>query len=71
MILFSPEEVPPWDLFRGEGGGGVAIWYYFPLGKFCHGLSSGGRFAIWYSFRGNFVLWHNFPGKFLGGEIPM
>ena len=23
-------------------GGRFAIWYYFPLGKFCHGISSGG-----------------------------
>ena len=46
MVLFPPGEVLPWDFFRG--GGGVAVWYYFPLWKFCYGISSGGRFAIMY-----------------------
>ena len=34
-------------------GGRFAIWYYSLLGKFCHRISSGGRFAIRYSFMGN------------------
>ena len=39
----------PWDFFRGEG----LPYGIISLGKLCYGISSGGRFAIWYSFRGN------------------
>ena len=54
-------------------GGSFTIWYYFPLGKFCHGISSGGgggggSFAIiWYSFMGNICHMVSFPGG--GGTI--
>ena len=34
--------VLPWDLFRGEG----LPYGFISLGKFCYGISSGGRFAI-------------------------
>ena len=56
----------PWYLFPhhescvGGGGGGFTIegealpyGIVPPMGNFYHGISSGGRFAIWYSFRGN------------------
>ena len=47
-----------------------------PLGKFCHVISSGGRFAIWYYFWGNVCHTVYFPvgGGGLGGgggRIPM
>ena len=38
--------IPPWGssaMGFGGGGGRFAIWYYFPLGKFCYGISSGGK----------------------------
>ena len=54
-------------------GGRFAIWCYFPLGKFCHGISSGGGggVAIWYYFPlgkfcygissgGRFGIWYSF-----------
>ena len=55
-----------------EGGGGYhrggsfTIWYCFPLGKFGHGISTGERFAIWYSLRGNVYHMVLFPG---GGGV--
>ena len=35
MVLFP-------HMISSGGGGGLAIWYYSPLGKFCHRISSGG-----------------------------
>ena len=65
---------PPSQFCHGissGGGGGLAIWYYSPLGKFCYGFSSGeslpydipswGTFAIWYNFRGDNLPWYLFP----------
>ena len=65
-----PGEVLLWDFFRGK----VFHMVLPPLGKFCYGISSGGRFAIWYyPPPGEVLLWDFFRGKvchkvFLHGE---
>ena len=46
----------------GGGGGGVCHMVLFPLGKLCYGISSGGRFAIRYSFMWNVCHMVLFPG---------
>ena len=47
--------IPPWgsSAIGFLPGGGGCHMVLFPLGKFCYGISSGGRFAIRYSFLGN------------------
>ena len=67
-IIF-PGEVLPWDLFRGGGGEICPIWYYFlPLGKFCHRISSGGGGGVLY---GIISPWGSSVIGFLpgGGEV--
>ena len=51
-----------WRIFAIEGViKRFAIWYYPPLGKFCHGISSGGG-------GGGVAIWYYFPlGKFCYG----
>ena len=59
--------VPRWGRF--------AVWYYSPLGKFCHRNSSRGgggichmvlfppgEVLLWDFFRGRFFIWYNFRG---------
>ena len=52
IIPPPPREVLPSDFFRGEVCH-MVVPPPPPLGKFCYGISSGGRFAIRYSFMGN------------------
>ena len=70
--LFPHHEICVGGRFTIEGEA-LPYGIVYPLGKFCHGISFGGRFVIWYSFRGNVCHMVSFPGGgefFRGEEFP-